>query len=157
MKNAKDTIKKQWFCPTKLALQLWVGLGVGLFFSAPSTAQVAVVVGAKSTATALTTEQAASLFLGKSNQLVGAGAAVLLDQPESAAVRESFYTKVTGKSASQVKAAWSRLVFSGKATLPKEVADSSAVKKAVAADPNMVGYIEKSAVDASVKVLLSID
>lgn len=130
---------------------------VGLLLAQASGAQVAVVVGAQSAASALSTEQAASLFLGKSDQLPGIGAAVLLDQPESVAVRELFYTKVTGKSAAQVKAAWSRLVFSGKATLPKEVANSAAVKKAVAASPNTVGYIEKSAVDSSVKVLLSVD
>lgn len=125
---------------------------------APATlAQVAVVVGAKSPATALNAEQAASLFLGKSAQLPGAGTAVLIDQAESAAVRDQFYTKVAGKSAAQVKAAWSRLVFSGKATPPKEVANSAEVKKLVAANPDAVGYIEKSAVDASVKVLLTVD
>ena len=37
--------------------------------------------------------------------------------------------------------------------MPKEVGDSAAVKKAVAADPKAIGYIEKSAVDGSVKVL----
>jgi len=120
-------------------------------------AQVAVVVGAKSPAAALNAEQAANLFLGKSAQLPGAGNAVLIDQAESAAVRELFYTKVAGKSAAQVKAAWSRLVFSGKATPPKEVANSAEVKKLVAANPDAVGYIEKSAVDATVKVLLSVD
>jgi ABC-type phosphate transport system substrate-binding protein len=122
-----------------------------------SFAQVAVVVGAKSTAAAMTADQASGLFLGKSDQLAGVGAALLVDQPESSAVRETFYTKVTGKSAAQVKAAWSRLVFSGKATPPKEVANSAEVKKLVASSPNAVGYIEKSAVDGSVKVLLSVD
>ena len=122
-----------------------------------SFSQVAVVVGAKSPATALTAEQAAGIFLGKSDQLPGAGTAQLLDQTEGSAIRELFYTKVAGKSGSQVKAAWSRLVFSGKATPPKEVASSAEVKKLVAANPNAVGYIEKSAVDGSVKVLLSED
>jgi len=41
--------------------------------------------------------------------------------------------------------------------LPKQLRDSAAVKKAVAADPKAVGYIEKSAVDASVKVALPLD
>ena len=35
------------------------------------------------------------------------------------------------------------------------VADSAAVKKAVAADPKAIGYIEKSAADASVKVIFT--
>jgi ABC-type phosphate transport system substrate-binding protein len=125
--------------------------------AASSFAQVAVVVGAKSAAAALTAEQAAGLFLGKTDQLPGVGTALLLDQAEGSAVRELFYTKVAGKSGSQVKAAWSRLVFSGKATPPKELASSAEVKKMVAANPNAIGYIEKSAVDGSVKVLLSED
>jgi ABC-type phosphate transport system substrate-binding protein len=49
-------------------------------------------------------------------------------------------------------------VFSGKATPPKELLSSSAdVKKFVAANPDAIGYIEKSAVDGSVKVVLTVD
>jgi len=48
-------------------------------------------------------------------------------------------------------------VFSGKSQPPKELPDASAVKKAVASDPKAVGYIDKSAVDASVKVLTALD
>ena len=57
----------------------------------------------------------------------------------------------------QVKATWSRIVFSGKGQAPKQLDDSAAVKKAVAADPKGVGYIEKSAVDATVKAVLTLD
>lgn len=117
-------------------------------------AQVVIVAGAKSSAAPMTAEVAANLFLGKSDQIPGVGVAQLVDLPESSAVREQFYTKVTGKSAAQVKAAWARLVFSGKATPPKEAGSSAEVKKLVASSPNSIGYIEKSAVDASVKVLL---
>lgn len=120
-------------------------------------AQVVVVVNAKSSVASMTADQVASIFLGKSNQLPGGNAAQAADQPESAAVREQFYTKVTGKSSAQVKAAWSRLVFSGKATPPKELGSSAEVKKFVAANADGIGYIEKSAVDGSVKVVLSVD
>jgi ABC-type phosphate transport system substrate-binding protein len=137
------------------SIHKYIFAGLTLVASAVVSAQVVVVVGAKSAASALTTEQAASLFLGKSDQIPGVGVALLLDQAEANPVREQFYTKVAGKSASQVKAAWSRLVFSGKATPPKELANSAEVKKIVANNANAVGYIEKAAVDASVKVLLS--
>ncbi len=120
-------------------------------------AQVAVVVGAKSAVGTMTAEQVSGIFLGKSNSFPSGGTAVPSDQPDSAAVRELFYTKVTGKSTAQVKAAWSRLVFSGKATPPKELASSADVKKFVAANPDAIGYIEKSAVDSSVKVVFSAD
>ena len=134
-----------------------LSFGAALIASFAAQAQVAVVVGAKSPAAAMTAEQAAGLFLGKTDQVPGLGTALLLDLPEGSATREAFYTKVAGKSGSQVKAAWSRLVFSGKATPPKELSSSAEVKKMVAANANVVGYIEKSAVDASVKVLLSED
>jgi ABC-type phosphate transport system substrate-binding protein len=120
-------------------------------------AQVAVVVGAKSATAVMTADQVASIFLGKSNQLPSGAAAAAADLPESAAVREQFYTKVTGKSSAQVKAGWSRLVFSGKATPPKELASAADVKSFVAANPDAIGYIEKSAVDGSVKVVLNVD
>ena len=120
-------------------------------------AQVAVVVNTKSPLASMTADQVSGIFLGKSNTLPSGGTAAPTDLPDSAATRELFYTKVTGKSTAQVKAAWSRLVFSGKATPPKELATSADVKKFVAANPDAIGYIEKSAVDSSVKVVFSAD
>jgi ABC-type phosphate transport system substrate-binding protein len=128
-----------------------------LTLAGAAQAQVAVVVGAKSPTAAMTADQVAGIFLGKSSTLPGGATAAPADQSESAAIREQFYTKVTGKQAAQVKAAWSRLVFSGKGTPPKEMASSADVKKFVAGNPDAIGYIEKSAVDASVKVVLSVD
>ena len=120
-------------------------------------AQVAVVVGAKSDIGTLTGEQVSAIYLGKTDKFPNGASASPLDQASGSAVRGSFYDKVTGKSEAQVKAAWSRLVFSGKGTPPKEVTSSAEVKKLVGANPNTIGYIEKSAVDSSVKVVLSAD
>ncbi len=120
-----------------------------LVAAAPSFAEVVAVVGAKSPAAAMTNDQVAQFFLGKSTSMTP------IDQPDGSAVRNEFYKKVADKEASQAKALWSKLVFTGKATMPKEVAGSAEVKKAVAADPKAIGYIEKAAVDASVKVVLT--
>jgi len=118
-----------------------------LFLAAPAMAEVVVVVNPKAAESSLTKDQVAQFFLGKSSAMTP------VDQAESAAVRAEFYKKVTDKDASQAKALWSKLVFTGKATMPKEVGDSAAVKRAVAADPKAIGYIEKSALDASVKAV----
>ena len=125
--------------------------------SAGVFAQVAVVVNPKSPLATMTADQVSGIFLGKSNTLPSGGTAMPTDLPDSAPAHELFYTKVTGKSSAQVKAAWSRLVFSGKATPPKELASSADVKKFVASNPDAIGYIEKAAVDSSVKVVFSAD
>jgi ABC-type phosphate transport system substrate-binding protein len=132
-------------------------LAICIFFAQAGMAQIAIVAGAKSPATVLTRDQAAALFLGKSTQLPGAGIPVLIDQLESVDARQIFYTKVTEKTPAQVKAVWSRLVFSGKGSPPKEVANSADVKKLVNANPDAIGYIEKSAIDSSVKVLFIVE
>ncbi len=138
---------------------LRVGAAGTLLFAlaGAASAQVVLVAGAKSAAGALTTDQAAALYLGKTDKVPGLATAQLMDQHEASTVRDEFYSKLTGKTAAQVKAAWTRLVFSGKAQLPKEVASDAEMKKALDTNPNAIGYIDKSAVDASVKVLLSIE
>lgn len=111
-------------------------------------ADVVVVVSAKSAVAQLTKDQVADIFLGTG------GKGEPIDQ-DAAAVREEFYSKVTGKSAAQVKTHWAKQSFSGKGTPPKSVAGDDEVKKALAANPNAIGYIEKSKVDDSVKTVLA--
>lgn len=116
----------------------------------PALAADIVVIGHPS-AGAMTKDQVADVFLGKNQSLAP------VDLPETSPVRADFYKQATGRDAAQVKAAWSRLVFSGKAQPPKEVSDAAAVKKAVAGDPKLLGYIEKSAVDGTVKVVSTLN
>ncbi len=118
-------------------------------------ADVAVVVSAKSGVAALNKQQVSDLFLGKASAFPDGKQAVPIDQADSSAFREEFHTKVTGKSGAQLKSFWSKQVFSGKGTPPKEVANSAEVKKLVADNPNMIGYIDKAAVDGSVKVVFT--
>jgi len=132
-------------------------LFVALFCAQSAFAQVAVVVGAKSDISTLTSDQVSSIFLGKSDKFPNGNTALPLDQVAGSDIRTKFYDKVTGKSEAQVKSAWSRLVFSGKGTPPKEVASAAEVKKLVSSNPNTIGYIEKSAIDSSVKVVLTSD
>ena len=113
----------------------------------PAMAEVVVVVNPKAPESTMTREQVAQFFLGKSSSMTP------IDQADSSPIRAEFYKKVADKDAAQAKALWSKLVFTGKATMPKEVADNAAVKAAVAANPKAIGYIDKSAVDGSVKVV----
>jgi len=99
----------------------------------------------------LTKDQVSDLFLGKSQALTP------LDLPESSPVRALFYPKATRRDLPQVKATWSRIVFTGKGQVPRELADAAAIKKAVSADPKAIGYIERSSLDSTVKVAWSVE
>lgn len=126
-----------------------LGAGLLALLAAPVFAQsVAVIVNPKNAAS-LTTEQVSGIFLGKSNELVG------IDLPDGNPVRDAFYHKVTGKDGAQLKAYWAKLVFTGKAQPLKEFSSDAEVKKFVASNPTGIGYIDKSAVDGSVKVILT--
>ncbi|MBN8503548.1 MAG: hypothetical protein J0L58_03665 [Burkholderiales bacterium] len=120
-------------------------------------AQVVVIVNPSSSTSTLNADQVANIYLGKSNSMPGGGSAVPANLPETSPTRDAFFSKVTGKQSAQVKAIWSRLVFSGKAAPPKEFASTAEVKKFVSSTPDAIGYIEKSAADSSVKVVLSVD
>ena len=115
--------------------------------SVPALAEVVVVVNPKAAEASMTKDQVAQFFLGKSSAMTP------IDQSEDSPQRAEFYKKVTDKDVSQAKALWSKLVFTGKATMQKEVANSAAVKAAVAANPKAIGYMDKASVDASVKVV----
>ncbi|MFL6603261.1 MAG: hypothetical protein ACJ8R9_18305 [Steroidobacteraceae bacterium] len=126
------------------------GLMLGFGLASHAVAGDIVVIMAPSAAP-VTKEQLANVYLGRSFDYKP------LDLPEAAAIHDEFYKKATGREASQVKTLWSRLVFTGHATAPKVLADAAAVKKAVAADPKSVGYIDKADVDDTVRVVMSLD
>jgi ABC-type phosphate transport system substrate-binding protein len=116
----------------------------------PASAEIVVIVNKDNPASRMFSEQASQFFLGKSAMFTP------IDQAEGSKIRADFYQKVADKDPAQVKAIWSKLVFTGKATPPKEFKSNAEVKKAVAEDPKAIGYIDKSAVDDSVKVILTL-
>jgi ABC-type phosphate transport system substrate-binding protein len=120
------------------------------FAALPASAEIVVIVNKDNPASRMFSEQASQFFLGKSAMFTP------IDQAEGSKIRADFYQKVADKDPAQVKAIWSKLVFTGKATPPKEFKSNAEVKKAVAEDPKAIGYIDKSAVDDSVKVILTL-
>ena len=134
--------------------QVLVALSLALS-AGMACAEVVVVVSAKNPLSTLSVEQASDIFLSGST-FPGGSHAIPIDQIEGSPARDEFYAKVTSKSPPQLKAYWCKVIFTGKGRPPKEIPDSAVIKKLVADNPNLIGYIEKGAVDASVKVVLTI-
>jgi len=123
--------------------------------AANASADVVVVISARSTVTHLTAEQITRIFLGKTETFPNGGKAVPIDQAEGNAIRDEFYSKVVNKSSSQLTAYWARIIFTGDGHPPKLLEGNTSVRKAVADNPNTIGYIDESAVDSSVRVILA--
>jgi ABC-type phosphate transport system substrate-binding protein len=133
-------------------LKLFI-LSASLLSSATAFAETAVIVSASNANSAIDKATIAKIFLGKSKSFPDGSQAIPIDQNEGSAARQSFNSTVLGKSASQLKSYWSRLIFTGKGTPPKQSGNDTEVKGLVATNPNLIGYIDASAVDSSVKVV----
>jgi ABC-type phosphate transport system substrate-binding protein len=122
--------------------------------AANAHAEVVVIVSAKSRVTSITAEQTAKIFLGKTSSFPDDGDAVPIDQPLGSETRDEFYTKVVRKNSSQLAAYWAKIIFTGDGRPPETLDGNVAVRKAVAKNPNLIGYIDKISVDKSVRVIL---
>lgn len=121
---------------------------------AAAAAELVVIVSSKNPVTTLRPDQVAEIFLGQIASFPGGLDAVALDQNIGSPVRDAFYTKVAAKSPPLVKAHWTKMIFTGRGQPPKEAGDSAAVRRKVAANPSLIGYIDKAALDDSVRAVL---
>ncbi|MDH5445327.1 MAG: phosphate ABC transporter substrate-binding protein [Gammaproteobacteria bacterium] len=96
------------------------------------------------------------IYLGKKRSLPGGYTVRPVDQQTNSPAYRTFYRKVVSKSASQLKSYWSKMIFSGKGRPPKTVGSDNQIKDWVRNNPGAIGYVSSSAVDSTVKVILSI-
>jgi ABC-type phosphate transport system substrate-binding protein len=129
---------------------------MALLLAGPAQAELVVIVSAKSPVTALRADQVADIFLGQSGRFPEGGEAVALDQLIGSPIRDDFYGKVAAKSPPLLKAYWTKMIFTGRGQPPREVNGSAAVRRMVAENPNLIGYIDKTMLDASVKAVLHV-
>jgi ABC-type phosphate transport system substrate-binding protein len=118
-----------------------------------ASADVVAVVSAKSAVKALTSSQVADIFLGRVSRFPNGVLAVPIDLRDGSPERDQFYAKITGKTPAQVKAYWSKIIFTGRGQPPKAVPTELDVKKIIAADATAIGYIDASLLDDSVRAL----
>lgn len=123
-------------------------------FIASVCADIAVVVHPSNTA-ALTQEQISQIYLGRSKSFPDGKSVIVLGQKDGVAVAEEFNSKVLSRSNSQMKAYWSKLIFTGKGTPPQEANGDKEVLDLVSSNPSAIGYVDKAAVTDGVKVVAS--
>lgn len=121
-------------------------------FSQHAYAEIAIIVN-PANGSSIDQNSASRIFLGKMKSFDNGTSVSPVSQAEGSAASQEFNEKVLKKSASQLKAYWSKLVFTGKGTPPKALSNDAAVIAHVASTPGGIGFVSAGAVDGSVKVV----
>lgn len=130
-----------------------ITLSVLLLLASFTSSAVTVIVH-PSNGAALDEKTISRIFLGKAKSFPGGIKAVPIALPEGSSGAADFNSKVLKKSASQLKAYWSKQVFTGKGQPPKAVDNDAEMIALISANPNMIGFLEGSP-DGSVKAVAS--
>lgn len=128
------------------------GLLAGLLVASTVCAEVAIIVNPANSAN-LSEEDINGIFLAKMKSFPDGSPAIPINQEQSAESTKVFNEKVVKKTDQQLKAYWSKLVFTGQGTPPKEVNSDAEVIKLVTNNPNIIGYVDSGAVTGGVKVI----
>jgi ABC-type phosphate transport system substrate-binding protein len=140
---------------SKLVRNLRSGLAVALLAAtAAAQAGMALIAHPSNQLAGITADDAARIYLGKTTNFPNGRPAAPVDQATHSAMRAKFYYSVVKKDEAELKAYWSKLMFSGKGQPPRELTDDVSVKSFVASNPDAIGYVDGKVVDATVKVLL---
>ncbi|NMG32004.1 hypothetical protein [Aromatoleum evansii] len=128
-------------------------LAFSLLIAPGVLAQVVIVAGARSPLPELTLDQAEQFYLGRAHTLPDGSVVTLADLPPGS-IRDQFYQQLTRKNPSQIRAHWSRMVFTGRALPPQQAESMAQLRQWLASQPNLIGYMPAADADGRVKVLL---
>jgi ABC-type phosphate transport system substrate-binding protein len=137
--KVKRIIMKKWILAASLCCNM-------------AFADVAVVVH-PSNGDSLDKATISRLFLNKAKAFPNGTRAEPVALAEGNAVTDEFNGKVLNKTASQLTAFWSKLVFTGKGQPPKSLGSDAKVLSTVAGNPGAIGYVDAGAVNDSVRVV----
>jgi ABC-type phosphate transport system substrate-binding protein len=122
-----------------------------LVVSTYSLAEVSVVVHPDN-ANTISNKDVKRIFLGKTKFFPDGSQAMPIIQ-SGGATTDDFDAKALKKSDSQLKAYWSKMIFTGKGTKPDSASNDAAVIELVSRNPNVIGYIDSASVVAGIKVV----
>lgn len=119
--------------------------------------QIAVVVPSTSRVDALSKAEVIDLFMGRFSETNDGEALVPLDYKSEMDLKGSFYQTLVNRSLRQVNSYWSRLLFSGRAKAPVQVASIENLDDLFRDNQNYVAYVPMNAVSKEMKIVLVLE
>lgn len=121
--------------------------------AAAAHADVIPVVSAKSSLDHLSRRALSDIFLGRNSLGPDGQPVVPIDQADGSSARDEFYASFVGKTPAQLRAHWSKIIFTGRGMPPRAAGDGAAARRLLADNPYAIGYLDASELDSTVKPL----
>ncbi|REL30900.1 substrate-binding domain-containing protein [Thalassotalea euphylliae] len=120
--------------------------------SSLAAAETAIIVN-PANANAISDNDISRAFLGKLKKFSDGQSIEAVNTKANSDTRVAFEKMVLKKSPAQVKAYWSKRLFTGKGKPLQELASDAEVLNFVASTPNAIGYVDASVVNDTIKVI----
>ncbi len=108
-----------------------------------SDTAIAVIVSKNSELSAMSRNDLADMYTGKTLVLPDSKAPIPLDYRGNDALKAAFYKKLLGKNLSQINEYWATVMFTGQATPPQAVVTPIVMENSVDGNVTAVGYISE--------------
>ena len=116
-------------------------------------AELVVVAGPKSGIERLSRQDLVNVYMGRLRTLQAGSPAVAFDLAADSPERADFYRLLVNKENADIKAYWSRLIFSGGARPPQTVSDAETLIRLLNQTPGAVGYLDRKQVDQRLRIV----
>lgn len=117
----------------------------------PAQADIVVVVSSESALVSVNAEELKRFFSGLTRSISGQLMRPVLQKNRE--THEEFLRKYIEKSDAQYENLWKKLVFTGKADLPKKVDGEQELYDALAADKGLLGYADSENLPETLKIV----
>lgn len=125
--------------------------------TASAGASLVVVMNTNSNVDSLTREEVINIFLGRFRQLPNGQAALPIDQSQDPELQADFYQRLVNKKPAEIRAYWSRLVFSGKTSPPYQAKSDQDSLQWLLGTPGGVGYMRSDARPPQLKAIFTLE
>jgi ABC-type phosphate transport system substrate-binding protein len=121
-----------------------------LLAAAPARADLVVVTNLDNGIERLSRNDVINIFMGRLQELPSGAMAFPIDV---ATRKETFYRQLVNKTLAEINSYWARLVFSGRASPPRQLDSSDEVMQTIRANHGALGYLDDSEVDDRVRIV----
>ena len=117
---------------------------------------IVVVVNVNNTINELSKKEVIDNFMGRFATFPDGKRVEPLDYPAGTELRKSFYQLLVDKDERKIKAYWSRLLFSGRASPPRKLDDVSTIVSEVETNEYALAFIPRKDVTEKMKVVYDV-